>query len=179
MTYDAPDIRGVIGAARQRPLVIASDIEPSIIEKLIVWVAAIPSSAWSKGDLSERSWDEHALTRAELNWLINQLQLVAGIAALSDEVVGWINRFGYGTWIAAHRDAGGDVQCIIPLELPLPDEGGALWVGSSDQSVPMQAGDLIVFNAAALSHGTSRIVAPNAQRITINLRFWISQLVGC
>lgn len=173
MTDVAADFRNLIHAALHRPTVIGSGIHTDAIEKLHCWVSALPSARWCDGDGSNHSWDEYHLTDDELNWFIRELPPVSAIAALSNNVVGWINRFGYGAWIAPHRDAGGDVQCIVPLELTAPDQGGVLWIGSREHSIPMQLGDLLLFNASKLPHGTTQIVARSARRITINLRFWM------
>ena len=173
MTHCAKDPLSIVQLAVRRPVIVPDEASAGNIEELLARIAQIPSSAWRAGDGSEHSWDEYHLSGAELDRLRHNLPLVAHLVDLATDMVGWINRFGEGSWIASHRDAGGDVQCILPLELPAPDHGGAIWIGSPDLTIPMKVGDLLLFNAASLPHGTSPVVGDGRRRITINLRFWI------
>jgi hypothetical protein len=178
MTYSATDISGLVQIALRRPVVVPDQASAGKIDELLAWVAQIPSSAWRVGDGSEHSWDEYYLTGAELDRLRGDLPLLPRLADLATHMVGWINRFGEGSWIGSHRDAGGDVQCIIPLELPAPHNGGTIWIGCPDLAIPMDVGDLLLFNASSLPHGTSTIVTEGGRRITINLRFWIGTVLN-
>lgn len=169
----ATDIMDTVQAALRRPVVLPGQTSAGTVDELLTRIARMPSSAWHAGERSEHSWDEYRLTMGELDRLRGDLPLIAHIADLATDMAGWINRFGKGSWIASHRDAGGDLQCILPLELPAPHHGGAIWIGSPEITVPMEVGDMLLFNAASLPHGTTPVIADGKRRITMNLRFWM------
>lgn len=132
------------------------------------------SDDWVSGDESAHSWQE------------SEGQLPSGICALLPlslfkEVadasimrhVAWINVFGRGEFIPAHKDAGGDVQLLICLEAPDEENGGHLWLDTPERLVLMEAGDALLFRASQIRHGTTP-VSPlqTKRRVTLNVRAW-------
>ena len=162
-----------IETARRLPLIVSRSLTKESISALASQIAALPADAWQVGDSSSHSWDEHHLSAEEISELCQMHPLLEALASSATSTVGWINRFRFGAWIAPHRDAGGDLQCIIPVELPAASQGGQLWIGSPKREVPAAAGDLLLFSAASLTHGTSTIATKGERRVTINLRFWL------
>lgn len=164
----------LLQAARHRPVVLRDAIASKELRALWKMLAGLPSDRWAPGDGTTHSWQECFLQPGELCAIDLISPEIARFTALASRTAAWINAFGTGEWIGRHRDADGDVQVIVPLNVPAFDQGGHLWVNTRATVVPVKAGDLLLFNASVLPHGTTRIEAHGARRVTLNIRLWHS-----
>lgn len=165
----------LITAARRLPLVVARCVPPPVLARTQRRVNMIGVKEWQPGDGSAHSWIEHPLDADLIAQLSREIPLLGAISKYATAVVGWVNRFRQDEWIAAHRDAAGDLQCIVPLVVPDCAQGGQLWIQTRARLVPALPGDMLLFNAAALVHGTNAIMVENAERVTLNLRYWLRE----
>jgi hypothetical protein len=173
MTGDEMPFADDIEAALQLPLVVARCVALETVARIGVWINALSEEDWRSGDESAHSWTEHHLASQEISRLMSEVPLLAALGDRATTMVGWVNKFRQGEWIAPHRDAAGDVHCIVPIVVPAMSQGGQLWIASPFQFVPAVAGDAVVFSAAAHTHGTSAVSAASAQRVTLNMRYWL------
>jgi hypothetical protein len=82
----------------------------------------------------------------------------------------WINLFEAGQFVEAHKDAGGELHLLIPIEVPIRLEGGQFWLQQNKDIVPVGVGDALLFNANVIRHGTTSV--KSGRRITFNARLW-------
>ena len=85
----------------------------------------------------------------------------------------WINVFDVGQYVGSHCDAAGDAHLIVPISVPDISHGGQLWLRNKRNIVPVAVGDILIFCANAIPHGTT-IVSRTApvQRVSFNMRVW-------
>jgi hypothetical protein len=125
-----------------------------------------------EGDESTHSWKEVPIDPPhELSDFVAGLDPSLVVERRPAKMTQWINVYDLGEFIGAHVDAGGDVQMMIPIELPLPGEGGDLWVRSKQCVLPVGAGDVLLFAAHRLRHGTTPV--RSGRRISLNARIWL------
>lgn len=173
MTISEMPFADDIETARRLPLVVAGCVAIEMMALINAWISALSEEDWRSGDQSEHSWIEHHLETEEISRLMGDVPLLAALGDRATSVAAWVNKFQHGEWIEPHRDAAGDLHCVVPIVVPAMSEGGQLWVDSPFQVVPAVAGDAVVFNAAAHVHGTSTVSATSAQRVTLNMRYWL------
>lgn len=164
----------VVAIACRSPLILNQCVDGSTISAIAACIASLPAQSWQNGDESPHRWAEHHISSDALTAAYHVHPLLEELAHRAKRVVGWINRFGRGAWIESHRDVAGDLHCIIPIQVPPCGGGGQLWIGTCGREMPAAPGDLLLFNATALPHGTTEIVAFDTQRVTLNLRFWLA-----
>jgi len=163
----------IIDTVQRSPLILTRCVDRATVARLSAWVDQLCDEDWQAGDGSGHSWTEHHFNTEALSRLCSEVPILGALGKHATSTVAWVNRFRHGEWIASHRDAGGDLQCIVPIAVPASCAGGQLWIGSPGQVVPALPGDVIVFNAAGRAHGTSTITAASAQRVTLNIRYWL------
>ena len=137
-------------------------------------IVAATSSTLMDGDESDHSWKEiniqPVISLAEL--LVDvDLPKIIGFEPVS--MVQWLNVYEEGGFIDTHVDAGGDSQILIPLELPEPSQGGLLWIGEKDETLPIGIGDILIFEAHRLRHGTTPLLT--GRRVSFNGRLWLTE----
>ena len=158
--------------ARQGFTILLNGARPEFVADALQTTS---NTCWEKltlGDTSTHSWREIALMEPIPNeYLLREVDIAKIIGAKPANLSQWINIYGPGEYIAGHRDAGGDIQLVIPLELPPPDGGGELWIGGEDRRLPIGVGDVLVFAASKLLHGTNPI--REGRRISFNSRMWL------
>lgn len=162
----------LLKAAQRRPVVlrdVVASLELGALRKLL---ADLPADRWAPGDRTTHSWQECLLQPEEESAVNSISPAISRFTALASRTAAWVNSFGAGEWIGKHRDVDGDAQLIIPLNVPSFEQGGYLWVNARKTVILVQAGDLLVFNASVLPHGTTSILAPDARRVTLNIRLW-------
>ncbi len=163
----------ILRSARQRPLVLCGVLTPFQQESIRKWVKGIESSRWVPGDESAHAWQECLLERPELTAILAEVPFVARLSKRADRLTAWVNWFAQGQWIGKHRDADGDVQLIVPIELPQPGQGGDLWIENAGNTVPLGLRDVLAFNAALHPHGTTSLKQTESTRTTLNIRLWL------
>jgi hypothetical protein len=84
----------------------------------------------------------------------------------------WVNVMKAGQFIARHRDAAGDAQIVVPLYVPPRAAGGQLWLNRKENLVPAGKGDLVLFKARRIFHGTTKVKGLANSRVTLNIRLW-------
>ncbi|MCB1469854.1 MAG: 2OG-Fe(II) oxygenase [Rhizobiaceae bacterium] len=125
-----------------------------------------------EGDESEHSWKEIAidppLALSEMIAGFDVKHLLGGQLGRSAH---WLNIYEPGEFIGAHVDAGGDMQIMIPIEMPPPFEGGELWVNDKECILPVALGDVLLFAAHRVRHGTTAV--RSGRRVSFNGRMWL------
>jgi|GEM_PF-2488984 len=132
-------------------------------------------SSWTAGDCSHESWQETSgKIPADIMSGIPQ-DLVVGVCGqrVSNQVQ-WFNLYRNGQFIRGHRDAAGDLQMLFCIEAPPASEGGQLWLNKVSNVIEMHPGDLLLFKASKLLHGTNLIASHSqSRRLTLNVRLWL------
>ena len=163
----------ILRAAHSRPMVLCGVLAPSQRADLRKWMTDIDGSRWERGDGSTHAWRECLLARTELDAVLPLIPFVAKLTEEADRMVAWVNCFSPGEWIGEHRDADGDIQLVVPIEMPSAGQGGDLWVDKASSIVPMRTGDVLAFNAAIHPHGTTASTQTQRKRTTLNIRLWL------
>jgi len=75
-------------------------------------------------------------------------------------LIGWIHRYKVGEYIPPHRDVSGDIQLVVSLHQPPPENGGTLFVADVGglHPVPLSTGDALLFVARELTHYSVALV---------------------
>jgi len=125
------------------------------------------------GDESSHSWRELPLTEEDIPdhkslWTYTEEVLGAFPVKTSH----WLNVYNAGEFIAGHVDAGGQAQLMVPLEMPLVGSGGEIWIGNKRQLIPLSVGDVLLFAAHKVPHGTTKVT--EGRRVSLNIRLWLS-----
>jgi hypothetical protein len=160
--------------SRQQFTVIAAPENDALVNSALDMIKSGDMGEWVPGDDSSHSWRESS---GPLPFAISALlpfELATAIVGRPiARHVEWFNVYGEGEFIAGHRDADGDFQMLIGIAVPPISNGGQLWLGHRDAIIPMRRGDLLLFEAAKLVHGTTPIVkGAGIQRVTLNVRMW-------
>jgi hypothetical protein len=164
----------ILRAAQYRPTLVPGSLSRREQRGLNLWLRSIGESRWVRGDDTEHAWLECLLTASDVDSVLRESAAVAQFVNAADRVTAWVNVFGRGEWIGAHRDADGDVQLVVPIIVPTQGPGGALWIDSEDCIIPMGTGDLVAFNAARHLHGTTPPMHAMDSRATLNVRLWFT-----
>jgi hypothetical protein len=145
---------------------------PAFLRQMAAIVALAREEDLIKGDESPHAWKEVAIDPPlALPDMIAELSFADLLGSEPDRMAHWLNVYEPGEFIDAHADAGGDVQLMIPVEMPPPGEGGALWLGTMQRILPVAVGDVLLFAAHRLLHGTTAVQA--GRRISFNGRIWL------
>lgn len=140
-------------------------------EYIVRRVAEASSYELTEGDVSTHSWKEvNIQPNIELSDFLVGVKLSHIIGFEPVSMVQWTNVYNEGKFIDAHVDAGGDAQLLIPLVVPKFSKGGLIWIGETHKTLPMRVGDILIFAAHRLLHGTTPVL--NGQRISFNVRLW-------
>lgn len=166
-------IEDLFEAASAVPVVAKDAILDSARLDILRRISNLPTSAWQAGDETDHSWSEHQIGNDELTEWCAESDFVFSAMKRAVNAVGWINRFRQHQWIGAHKDAGGDLQLVCALAVASRHEEGAIWIGNHERLIPMNAGDILVFRADSIVHGTTNISQQLDERITLNLRLWL------
>ena len=164
--------QALLQAAQLRPVVLRDAVSSLHLRALRRLLIELPDNRWAPGDSSAHTWQECLLRSTEIRSVTSISPAILRFTELASRTAAWINSFGPRQWIGRHRDADGDAQLIIPLSVPSFDQGGQLWVGTKKVIVPVQVGDLLIFNASSIAHGTTPTRELDAQRVTLNIRLW-------
>jgi hypothetical protein len=153
--------------------VFTNAVSPALVNAMRSKVQAAQSDDLVKGDESTHSWREIAINASELpNQLILDQNVESTISSSPHRSVHWLNIYNVDEYIGGHVDAGGEVQLMLPIELPDAGLGGEIWVGSPRKILPVSIGDALLFAAHQIPHGTTKILA--GRRISLNVRMWLS-----
>jgi hypothetical protein len=157
----------------RRFTIIPAPENDALVNAALDLIRSAENGEWVPGDESSHSWRESS---GPLPLTITALLPFDSAAAVAGRSIArhveWFNVYGEGEFIAGHRDADGDFQMLIGIDVPPPLSGGQLWLGHRDAMIPMRTGDLLLFEAAKLVHGTTPIVGAGVQRVTLNVRMW-------
>ncbi len=145
---------------------------PTFLSQMAAIVARAREEDLIEGDESAHSWKEIAIDPPlSLPDMIAGLNLSALLGGEPGRMSHWLNVYEPGEFIGSHVDAGGDVQIMIPIEMPPPGEGGGLWVETKERILPVAVGDVLLFAAHRLRHGTTAV--QSGRRVSFNGRIWL------
>lgn len=73
----------------------------------------------------------------------------------------WANHYRVGEYIPKHRDSEGDLQLIMPILLPMKENGGdfLIYKGDKPNVVELAVGQRFLFNARETFHETTKLVS--------------------
>ena len=129
---------------------------------------------WVKGDASVTSWRESGeeLPEAIISRIpLSEVTLITGLQ--TGRHAAWFNVYEEGQFIPAHKDVSGDVQLLICIDAPPEDTGGHLWLKKQSNVLALAPGDILIFEAAKLVHGTTPVGSNTGHsRVTLNVRIW-------
>lgn len=152
--------------------ILLNAVRPTFVSQMVSVIASTRDKDLIEGDESAHSWKEIVIDPP-----ISLYDMIAGpslATLLGNEptrMSHWLNIYEPGEFIGAHVDAGGDAQLMIPVEMPPSGEGGDLWIECRDHVLPVAVGDVLVFAAHRLRHGTTTI--RSGRRISFNGRLWL------
>jgi hypothetical protein len=155
-------------------VVLPNWVDASFIEACRNFVENSDGNEWGQGDNSAHSWKEWA---GEMPFDIPKslsLNLIGRILGKPIiRYVQWFNVYTRGQFIPSHRDISGDAQLNVCIEVPSVSHGGQLWLNSSECIVPMGVGDVLLFGASAIPHGTTPVDGDDTtRRVVLNVRLW-------
>jgi hypothetical protein len=80
-------------------------------------------------------------------------------------MISWLHRYQLGEQIAPHKDAGGDIQLVVLLHKPPPENGGTLFLRFKDIDEPVQLniGDALLFLASQIEHYSAPLIQSNEE----------------
>ena len=157
---------------RQGFTIFLNAARPAFLRQMTAIVALAREENIIAGDDSAHSWKEIAIDPPlALPDIVAGLSFSVLVGGEPCRIAHWLNVYEPGEFIGAHADAGGDAQFMIPIEMPPPREGGDLWVETKERTLPVALGDVFVFAAHRLTHGTTAVQA--GRRITFNGRIWL------
>ncbi len=165
-------VDSLIEAAELVPVVVKGAIPKNFRAAVLDRLSTLPTSSWQVGDETDHSWSEYHIDQRQLRKWCANVDFLSAAMQRASTAVGWINRFCHGEWIGPHKDAGGDLQLVCTLCVCSRVEEGAIWIRKPDRLIPMAAGDILIFRAADLVHGTTDIASRHEERVTLNLRLW-------
>lgn len=151
--------------------ILLNAVRPTFVSQMVALVTSTRDENLIEGDESAHSWKEIVIDQP-----ISLYDMIAGpslATLLGNEparMSHWLHVYEPGEFIVAHVDAGGDAQLMIPVEMPPSGEGGDLWVDSRNRVLPMAVGDVLLFAAHRLRHGTTAV--KSGHRISFNARLW-------
>ena len=152
--------------------IILNGARPEFVINALEFASNTCRKELTPGDTSSHSWTEFSLTAPTSNEdLLSEIDIAKIIGTEPTCISQWINIYEPGEYIAGHRDAGGDIQMMIPLELPTSNGGGELWIGDEGRLLPIGVGDVLVFAASKILHGTRPI--RKGRRVSFNSRMWL------
>jgi hypothetical protein len=146
----------------------------------------LPSVRVTCGD-EEVSWEErkivpaHSLHRYFLSEPIcGILSSCLGRCVAIERVTCWTSTYKTGEYISKHRDNAGDIQLIVALKAPAPENGGWLNLESRGRCsrVFLNEGDALCFAATEVAHFTSPLIGtgqiPDPVRTTAVARYFLA-----
>ena len=143
-----------------------------LIRKIISTVALAHASDLIEGDESSHSWKEiEVKPPVALTEMITGVFIPDLIGGEPFRMAHWVNVYELGEYIGTHVDATGDAQIMIPIELPPDGDGGNLWVVTKQCILPVSVGDVLLFTAHRLRHGTTAV--RSGRRVSFNARIWL------
>lgn len=146
---------------------------PDFLGQMAAIVALAHEEDLIEGDRSAHSWKEITIDPPlALPNILSELDLPTLLGGEPRRMAQWLNVYESGEFIGTHVDAGGEVQLMIPIEMPPPGEGGDLWVKTKERILPVAVGDVLLFAAHRLRHGTTAVQA--GHRISFNGRVWLT-----
>lgn len=146
---------------------------PAFLERMSNIVAQTHERNLIEGDESSHSWKEIAIDPPlALLEIFADFNLAGVIDGEPLRMTQWLNIYRQGEFIGTHVDAGGEAQLMIPIEMPPSGEGGDLWVENKRRILPVTPGDVLLFAAHRLRHGTTTV--KSGRRISFNGRMWLS-----
>lgn len=154
--------------------ILVNSLRPDFLTRMTAIVTRTREDEFVEGDESSHSWKEIAIDPPlSLLDITAEVDLAALLGREPDCMTHWLNVYESGEYIGAHVDAGGDAQLMIPVEMPPPGEGGDLWVENKGRILPIAVGDMLLFAAHRLRHGTT--IVTFGRRISFNGRIWLRQ----
>lgn len=158
---------------RQGYTVFVGAVSERLIDRMNAIVQDTSDSDLVDGEESCHSWREIPLRTSDAlsdSTLGSYLANVLPTAPARN--VQWLNVYGIDEYIGVHMDAGGEVQLMIPIEMPPAGSGGEIWIGATEMLLPIGVGDALLFAAHRLRHGTTPVVT--RRRVSLNVRMWLS-----
>lgn len=75
-------------------------------------------------------------------------------------MISWLHRYRLGEQIAPHKDAGGDIQLVVLLRKPAPENGGTLFLrlAGIDEPLHLGVGDALLFLASQIEHYSTPLI---------------------
>lgn len=151
--------------------ILLNAVRPAFLSQMAAIVASARDEDLIEGDESAHSWKEIVI---DPPISLPDMIVGSGLAKLLGNeparMAHWLNVYEPGEFIGAHVDAGGDAQLMIPIEMPPPGEGGDLWIECRERILPVAVGDVLLFAAHRLRHGTMAV--RSGRRISFNGRLW-------
>ncbi len=152
-------------------LLMRGFISSEVAQWLLSTTSDVPVQRVTCGDESisfgqQNFSEEHpifAFFRSEaLKSLARQLTRTDGYL---DRLICWTSIYEVSQYINAHTDIAGDLQIIVCLQATAQENGGELCVELLDgiQELLLAPGDAVIFNAAAIRHYTTSVVATNRE----------------
>jgi len=151
-------------------------IAPDVIGICKKFVRNSPLGVWVAGDSTPTSWRESLNGPPFKVCDALPMELISDVTGIPiARTAQWINVFSASEFIPEHKDAAGDAQILIVIEVPPISHGGQLWLHAPDTIVPAAEGDMLLFQASTISHGTTPILPTSPhRRISLNIRLWLS-----
>jgi alkylated DNA repair dioxygenase AlkB len=174
--------------ARDRFVLLPAFLLPEDTARLEQVTHDLPSRRVTVRSHERTEWDELDVTgRPELAAVFRMrpaaelVQTALGVSSVADRRIAcWANHYREGEHIAPHRDRSGTVQLIICLRAPVSElNGGALHLSTPDgaRACPLAPGDAVLWEATAIEHWTSPLVAttddPKPERLVLVGRYFV------
>lgn len=161
---------------QQRFVLIPGCITNTVVRRCLALVSDLNQPKWRNGDNSSHSWKElSGPSLVELNTIVPSHRLEAILHRKLRASFQWLNVYSGCQFIPGHRDAGGDAHLLACISVPRPDEGGQFWLDRKNRIIPLGVGDVLLFEANNLLHGTTPMSLDcNTKRVTLSTRLWLA-----
>ena len=158
-------------------VILSGFVSSPFLDRCRQLIKSIDDNAWTWGSEQHHKWREFGRPRLlKLANGINVDRVEQIISGPISRQFHWFNIFERKQFVEGHKDAGGDVHLLIPIEVPQRQDGGQFWVDSLANVMPVGVGDALLLRASRLLHGTTPVSQDRfgSRRITFNVRIWHS-----